>query len=238
MKIEKVHLGRGALPAANHTGSIDAVPVTDDWSKRRLLRFVKLQASDDAPLPREDVGTIKLYFFRASRSQPSGNSKTVATGFHKKHTVDPNKLVTHTTMDGLFVQSHATGLGPITFGPPKKVPPVGTQDSLPYVSFTFLYRSREVMSEVAPEDWTLTVHPPPANFDKELPVIKDKGTFGRLVKRPTGTSSSSLAKRPSIAQRAKKWAFEMKHSAKTIKPTRRGTDDKVLFNIYCPLKVD
>ena len=44
IEVEKVHLGRGALSAAGRNfGRIDSVPVTDDWSKRRLLRFVKLR---------------------------------------------------------------------------------------------------------------------------------------------------------------------------------------------------
>ena len=40
-----------------------------------------------------------------------------------------------------FIHSSCS-LGPMAFGPPKKVPSIGTQDALPYVSFIFLYRSR------------------------------------------------------------------------------------------------
>jgi len=234
MKIEKVHLGRGVLSTANHSGSIDAVPVTDDWSKRRLLRFVRLQASDDARQPKDDVGSIKLYFFRAGRAQIG--TKTVATGFHRKHTIDPTKLVTFTTEEGLFSQSHATGLGPITFGTPKKVPSVGTQDGLPYVSFTFLYRSRELMSEIVPDDWTPGVDSPPPNFDKDLPAIKGKGTIRRLIKSPQGTSSFGLEKRPSLAVRARKWASEVRRAATTVRPPGPPTNDSKIEVIPTPLE--
>lgn len=41
-KIEKIHLGKGTITAAKNTQAINAVPVTDDWSKCRMLTFVKL----------------------------------------------------------------------------------------------------------------------------------------------------------------------------------------------------
>ena len=150
---------------AKNTGRIDAVPVTDDWSKRRLLTFVKLQAAEDAQLPSDEVGSIKLAFYRAGRAPLSGGIKTAATGFHMAGVVDPNTLIKHTTVDDVYTHSHATGcvsftfrsirirncvypkghvysLGPITFGPPKKVPSIGARDVHPYVSFVFKYRSR------------------------------------------------------------------------------------------------
>jgi len=144
--------------------------------------------------------------------------------------------VTFTTDEGLFSQSHATGLGPMTFGPPKKVPSIGGQDSLPYVSFIFLYRSRELMSEIAPDDGTPGVSSPPPNFDKELPAIKGKGTIRRLIGSPQGTTSSSLEKRPSLAVRAKKWASEMKQAAATVKPARKPTDDSKVEVVRTPLE--
>lgn len=43
IEIEKVHPGRGAIPGAkNSVGKIEAVAITDDWSKKRMLKFVKL----------------------------------------------------------------------------------------------------------------------------------------------------------------------------------------------------
>jgi hypothetical protein len=40
--VDKVHAGRGALVPAKNVGSIEAVAVTDDWSKKRRLKFHKL----------------------------------------------------------------------------------------------------------------------------------------------------------------------------------------------------
>ncbi|KAF9509785.1 hypothetical protein BS47DRAFT_126996 [Hydnum rufescens UP504] len=221
LEIEKVHLGRGAIVQAKNTGSIDALPVTDDWSKRRLLTFVKLQAAEDAQLPSEEVGSIKLSFYRAGRASLSGGIKTAATGFHRTGVVDPGSLIKHTTVDDIYTHSHATGLGSITFGPPKKVPSVGARDPHPYVSFLFQYRSRELISEIAPDDWLLTA-PPPVNFEKELPTIRNEGNESHI--HLGGSGASHMSKKPSIAVRAKKWAADVKHTAQAVRMARSAPD--------------
>lgn len=43
IEIEKVHPGRGAIPGGKSSiGKIDSIAITDDWSKKRMLKFVKL----------------------------------------------------------------------------------------------------------------------------------------------------------------------------------------------------
>jgi hypothetical protein len=127
-KIEKIHLGKGTITAAKNTQAINSVPVTDDWSKCRMLTFVKLHgrrspmlativlcialassADENAPLPREQVGSIKLSLYRSGRASLSSGLKTTATGFHMKTTPDVKSLVKTTTVDGLYSKSHATG---------------------------------------------------------------------------------------------------------------------------------
>lgn len=127
-KVEKIHLGKGTITAARNTQAINSVPVTDDWSKCRMLTFVKLRgmpshllatvplwmtlalsAEENAPLPREQVGSITLSLYRSGRASLSSGLKTTATGFHTKHTPDVKSLVKTTTVDGLYSKSHATG---------------------------------------------------------------------------------------------------------------------------------
>jgi len=224
-KIEKIHLGKGTITAAKNTQAINSVPVTDDWSKCRMLTFVKLHAEEHAQLPREQVGTITLSLYRSGRASLSSGLKTTATGFHMKTTPDVNILVKTTTVDGLYSKSHATGLGPITFGPPKKVWTAGTRDRLPYVTFEFFYRSRELITETLPDEgWELAAAPPPGNinFEKGIPATKEaRHEVGSPSTPPSSfPAGANVGRRPSITKRAKKWASEIKQSTQSIKISR------------------
>ncbi|KAF8311970.1 hypothetical protein DL93DRAFT_1352699 [Clavulina sp. PMI_390] len=106
LEIEKIHLGKGTITAAKNTQSIDSVPITDDWSKRRLLTFVKLHAAEHGSPPKEPIGSIQLSLYRSGRASLSSGFKTSATGFHTKTTPDPKSLIKETTVDGLYSKSH------------------------------------------------------------------------------------------------------------------------------------
>jgi hypothetical protein len=66
-------------------------------------------AAEDAPLPNDQVGTIRLSFYRAGRASISSGLKTSATGFHREKLPDSKLLVKETSVDGLYSKSHATG---------------------------------------------------------------------------------------------------------------------------------
>lgn len=68
-----------------------------------------MTAAENAKLPNESVGTIKLSLYRSGRASLSSGLKTSATGFHTKATPDPKSLIKATTVDGLYSKSHATG---------------------------------------------------------------------------------------------------------------------------------
>lgn len=175
-------------------------------------------------------------------------------------------------------------LGPITFGPPKKVWTAGTRDRQPYVTFEFLYRSRgtilffegslhftntpssELITEALPDEgWELAAGPwNNAAFEKkELPSPLRRGRTRHdgadsshpptTFPPPSGGKSSSvslfkcyrvhttylvganLVKRPSITNRAKKWASDVKQSTQSIRLARnRGSQSvsRVLCFLY------
>jgi hypothetical protein len=89
------HLGRSgpiAVTATKNWGKIEGIPVTDDFSKWKGIRFESIPSEVERGGGDEGVGCIEIKFFRAGKVFKEANKdekKHVqnATGFHRSDAV-------------------------------------------------------------------------------------------------------------------------------------------------------